>query len=199
MNDFFFCVFVFVVFDFWSINSEEITFCAERGHRGLNVNWSPLNFADSEATSTLLLNWISARLSWGWAFWVVWAEGRKIAREIAKPRFREIQMRIGRNRDGNCKRSTHPGNGQTETKFELFALDIWGEILSIWFHDFSTNRRSFSFRIRNVFLYKFFYCINSVCMFAYILFFECLFQSGIGFLVGICHSLSNSETNWRYV
>ena len=118
----------------------------------------------SFSISTLLLNWISARLSWGRAFWVVWAEGRKIAREIAKPRFREIQMRIGRNRDGNCKRSTHPGNGQTETKFELFALDIWGEILSIRFHDFSTNRRSFSFRIRNVFLYKFsmHVCLHSV-------------------------------------
>ena len=116
-------------------------------HRGLNVNWNPFNFAHSEASSisTLLLNWISARHSWGRAFWVVWAEGRKIAREIAKPRFREIQMRIGRNRDGNCKRSTHPGNGQTETKFELFALDIWGEILSIWFHDFHPNDDLFLF------------------------------------------------------
>ena len=78
----------------------------QRGLKELNVNWSPFNFAHSKAFSTLLLNWISARLSWGRAFWVVWAQGRKIAREIAKPRFREIQMRIGRNRDGNCKRST---------------------------------------------------------------------------------------------
>ena len=78
----------------FSKTSQKRSLFVQRGLKGLNVNWNPFNFAHSEAFSTLLLNWISARLSWGRAFWVVWAQGRKIAREIAKPRFREIQMRI---------------------------------------------------------------------------------------------------------
>ena len=64
-------------------------------HRGLNVNWSPFNFAHSEAFSTLLLNWISARLSWGWAFWVVWAEGRKIARKLQSRASEKSKWELG--------------------------------------------------------------------------------------------------------
>ena len=131
------------------------------GHSCLNVNWSPFNFAHSKAFSTLLLNWISARLSWGRAFWVVWAQGRKIAREIAKPRFREIQMRIGRNRDGNCKRSTQemdklkPNSSCLRSIFEEKSCPF-GSMIFTWKTIFF-----FSYQNQEMFFYN--PMLNSAC------------------------------------
>lgn len=88
--------------------------------------------------------------------------------------------------------TVHPGNGQTETKFELFALDIWGEILSIRFHDFHPKDVIFLLlsESRNVFPQSHI----KFCMFWWILWFcECLHQSSIGFLVEICPSLNMSK------